>query len=145
MNFEKHHSHTSTLISTVGRRLENHRRTILTKSNIKNADYSVLVALSQQGKTQTELATEIGVYRTHIGLIVKELLRKKLVAIASLAEVSRNKIYALTPAGYQLQQKLRQEILAVDKQLFEGMTELELFQVESVLERVQKQIPYVMG
>lgn len=144
MNLEEHHSHTSTLISTVGRRLENHRRTILTKLSIKNAEYSVLVALSQQGRTQTELAIEIGVYRTHIGLIVKDLLNKELVAITSPAEVSRNKVYALTPAGYQLQQELREEILAVDKQLFDGMTELELFQVESVLERVQKRIPYVM-
>lgn len=144
MNLEKHHSHTSTLISTVGRRLENHRRTILTKSNIKNAEYSVLVALSHQGRTQTELATEIGVYRTHIGLIVKELLKKELIAITSPATVSRNKIYALTPAGHRLQQALREEILAVDEQLFEGMTELELFQVESLLERIQKRIPYVM-
>lgn len=140
MNLEEHHSHTSTLISTVGRRLENHRRTILTKSNIKNAEYSVLVALSQQGRTQTELATEIRVFRTHIGLIVKELLKKEIVAIASPADVNRKKIYAITPAGYQLQQKLREEILAVDKQLFEDMTELEIFQVGGVLSRVQQRI-----
>ena len=144
MNIEEHHSHTSTLISTVGRRLENHRRTILTKSNIKNAEYSVLAALSQQARTQTELAVEIGVYRTHIGLLVKELLQKDLVLITSPTEVVRNKTYALTPTGYQLQQKLREGILAADKYLFEGMTDLELFQVESVLERIQKRIPYIV-
>lgn len=117
MNLEEHHSHTSTLISTVGRRLENHRRTILTKSNIKNAEYSVLVAPSQQGRTQTELVTEIRVFRTHIGLIVKEL-----VAIASPADVNRKKIYAITPAGYQLQLKLRKGMLVLNQQLFESMT-----------------------
>ena len=122
MNLEEHHSHTSTLISTVGRRLENHRRTILTKSNIKNAAYSVLVALSQQGRTQTELATEIRVFRTHIGLIVKELLKKEIVAIASPADVNRKKIYAITPAGYQLQLKLRKGMLVLNQQLFESMT-----------------------
>jgi len=144
LSIEEHHSHVSTLISTVGRRLENHRRTILTKSNIKNTEYSVLVVLAQQARTQTELAVEIGVYRTHIGLLMKELLQKELVLITSPPEVVRNKTYALTPIGYQLQQKLRKEILTADKQLFEGMTDLDLFQVESVLEQVNKRIPYIV-
>lgn len=136
MNLEERHCHTSTLISTVERRLESHRRTILIKSQLKNAEYAVLVALAQHGRTQTELANEIGVRRTHIGSIVNELLQKELVTITTPAEVSRNKTYALTQTGYQLQEKLREQMLAVDQQLFEGMTELELFQVEYVLERV---------
>lgn len=103
-----------------------------------------MVALAQQGRTQTELAAEIGVRRTHVGSIVNELLQKELVTITTPAEVSRNKTYALTPTGYQLQENLREQILAVDQQLFEGMTELELFQVEDVLERVQQRIPYIM-
>lgn len=144
MNLENRHSHTSALIITVGCRLESHRRTILTKSHLKNAEYAVLVALAQHGRTQTELATEIGVRRTHVGSIVNELLEKELIVITSPAEVSRNKNYALTPAGYQLQENLQQKMLAVDRQLFEGMTELELFQVEDVLERVQKRIPYIV-
>ncbi|MFD1616895.1 MarR family winged helix-turn-helix transcriptional regulator [Rothia amarae] len=114
MNLEERHSHTSALISTVGRRLESHRRTILTKSNLKNAEYAVLVTLAQQGRTQTELATEIGVRRTHVGSIVNELLQKELVAITTPAEVSRNKIYALTPTGYRLQEKLRAGMIVVD-------------------------------
>lgn len=145
MNISERHRHTSALICTVGRRLENQRRSLLTQWNIKNTEYSVLVALSTQGTTQTELATQIGVFRTHIGVIIKDLLEKELIAVTSPKEVTRNRTYALTPAGFQLQQKLQAEILRIDEQLFEGMTELELFQLEDTLERVQTRIPYILS
>lgn len=144
VSIEKRHRGTSTLISTVGRKLESQRRAILTRRGMKNTEYAVLVALSHQGHTKTELAVEIGVFRPHIGLIVKDLLEKELVVATSDKEVVRNRVYALSAAGFQLQEELQKDMLAVDRQLFEGMSELELFQLEDVLERIQRRIPYVV-
>lgn len=144
VSIEKRHRGTSTLISTVGRKLESQRRAILTRRGMKNTEYAVLVSLSHQGRTKTELATKIGVPRPHIGLIVKDLLEKELVAVTSGEEVVRNRVYALSAAGFRLQEELQKDMLAVDRQLFEDMSELELFQLENVLERVQHRIPYVV-
>ena len=144
VSIEKRHRCTSTLISTVGRKLESQRRAILTRRGMKNTEYAVLVALSYHGRTKTELATEIGVPRSHVGLMINDLLEKELVVVTSGEEVVRNRVYALSAAGFRLQEELQKDMLAVDRQLFEGLSELELFQLEDVLERVQRKIPYVV-
>lgn len=144
VSIEKRHRGTSTLISTVGRKLESQRRAILTRRGMKSTEYAVLVSLSFQGRTKTELATEIGVPRSHIGLMIKDLLEKELVVVTSGEEVVRNRVYALSAAGFRLHQELAEEMLTVDRQLFEGLSELELFQLEDILERIQRRIPYVV-
>lgn len=144
VSIEKRHHGTSTLISSVGRKLESQRRAILTRRRLKNTEYSVLAALSYQGRTTTELAAEIGVPRSHIGAMIKDLVEKELVVVTSAKGVVRNRVYALSPAGFRFHQELAEEMLAIDRQLFEGMSELELFQLENVLERIQRRIPYVV-
>lgn len=111
---------------------------------MKNTEYAVLVSLSFQGRTKTELATELGVPRSHIGLMIKDLVEKELVVVTSGEEVVRNRVYALSAAGFRLQEELAEDMLAVDRQLYEGLSELELFQLEDVLERIQRRIPYVV-
>jgi DNA-binding MarR family transcriptional regulator len=53
-------------------------------------------------------------------------------------------VYALSATGFRLQEELQEELLAMDRQLFEGLSELELFQLEDILERIQRRIPYVV-
>lgn len=77
VSIEKRHRHTSILISTVGRKLETQRRVVLTQRGMKNTEYAVLAALLYQGRTTTELAVEIGVPLSHIGLMMKDLLEKR--------------------------------------------------------------------
>ena len=81
---------------------------------------------------------------SHIGLVIKALLEKELIVVTSSAKVVRNRVYALSIAEFQFQKELQEEMFAVDQQVFEGMTELELFQLEDVLERIQRRIPYVV-
>lgn len=144
LNLKERHRHSTSLICMVGRKLENQRRTILIRRNIKNAEYSVLAALSEKSHTQKELAHKLGVYLSHIGILMKDLVKKELVNVASPRTVVRSKTYALTPDGIKLYEELQEEILAIDQQLFEGMTELDLFLLEGVLERVQHRIPFLV-
>ena len=64
--------------------------------------------------------------------------------VTSSAGVVRNRVYALSVAGFRFQAELQEEMLGVDLQPFEGLNELELFQLEDVLERVRRKIPYVV-
>ncbi|GAA1749670.1 hypothetical protein AB0O14_19305 [Microbacterium foliorum] len=144
LNIKERHRHTTSFICMVGRKLENQRRTILIARNIKNAEYSVLVALSEKDRTQKELADELGVYLSHIGVLIKSLMENELVIVASPVTVVRSKTYALTPDGVKLYEELQKEILAIDQQLFECMTELDLFLLEGVLERVHHRIPFLV-
>lgn len=144
LDVKARHRQTTSLICMVGRKLENQRKTILIERNIKNAEYSVLVALSEKDRTQKELADELGVYLSQIGVLIKSLLENELVTVASPVTVVRSKTYALTPDGIKLYEELQEEILAIDQQLFAGMTKLDLFLLEEVLERVQNRIPFLV-
>lgn len=144
LDVKARHRQTTSLICMVGRKLENQRKTILIERNIKNAEYSVLVALSEKDRTQKELADELGVYLSQIGVLIKSLLENELVTVASPVTVVRSKTYAPTPDGIKLYEELQEEILAIDQQLFAGMTKLDFFLLEGVLERVQNRIPFLV-